>query len=125
MNLLLDTHVLIWWLADDEALSGGARRAISNPNNLVLVSAASAWEIAIKTAAGKLNVPGNLETELSSNGFRALPITLAHGEAAGRLPMHHRDPFDRVLIAQAMIEGLTLVTRDRRMEPYGVKLIRA
>lgn len=125
MNLLLDTNVLIWWLADDETLSGDARRAISNPNNLVLVSAASAWEIAIKTAAEKLNVPDNLETELSSNGFRALPITLAHGEAAGRLPMHHRDPFDRILIAQAMIEGLTLVTRDRRMEPYGVKLIRA
>ncbi len=122
MRLLLATHALLWWLAD-EGLSSQTRDAIADPANLVAVSAASAWEIAIKKALGKLTAPDDLEQQMHAGGFVALPINLAHGIAAGQLARHHDDPFDRMLIAQALAEGLTIVTRDKRFEDYGVALM--
>ena len=124
MRLLLDTHALLWWLAD-EGLSAEAREAIADPGNLVVVSAATAWEISIKKALGKLAAPDDLEHQLATGGFEPLPIGIAHAVAAGRLPRHHEDPFDRMLIAQALAEGLTIVTRDKRFGDYGVALLPA
>jgi PIN domain nuclease of toxin-antitoxin system len=124
VRLLLDTHALLWWLAD-EGLSLPARDAIADPANLVFVSAASAWEISIKKALGKLTAPDDLEGQVDASGFSPLPISLAHGLAAGQLPRHHEDPFDRMLIAQAVAEGLTIITRDKRFEDYGVALLPA
>ena len=98
MRLLLDTHALLWWLAD-EGLSPQARDAIADPDNLVAVSAVSAWEISIKKALGKLAAPDDLEQQIHAGGFTELPISIAHGIAAVRLARHHEDPFDRVLIA--------------------------
>lgn len=124
MRLLLDTHALLWWLAD-EGLSAQARDAVADPANLVVVSAASAWEISIKKALGKLAAPDDLEHQVDAGGFSPLPISIAHAIAAGQLPRHHEDPFDRMLIAQAFAEGLTVVTRDKRFEDYGVALLPA
>lgn len=124
MRLLLDTHALLWWLAD-EGLSAQARDAIADPANLVMVSAVSAWEISIKKALGKLTAPDDLEQQVQAGGFTALPISIAHGIAAGQLARHHEDPFDRMLIAQAIAEGLAIVTRDKRFEDYGVALLSA
>ena len=124
MRLLLDTHALLWWLAD-EGLNAEAREAIADPANLVAVSAASAWEISIKKALGKLAAPDDLEQQVEEGGFVALPISLAHAVAAGRLPRHHDDPFDRMLIAQAIAEGLTIVTRGKRFDAYGAALLTA
>jgi PIN domain nuclease of toxin-antitoxin system len=125
MNLLLDTHALLWWLADDPSLSREARAAVAAPNNLVYVSAATAWEISIKRAFGKLEAPNDLDAALAHCGFQALPITVPHATAAGQLPPHHSDPFDRMLVAQASLERLTLVTRDPYMPRYGVDVLRA
>ena len=122
MRLLLATHALLRWLAD-EGLSSQTRDAIADPANLVAVSAATAWEIAIKKALGKLTAPDDLEQQVHAGGFVSLPINIAHGIAAGQLPRHHDDPFDRMLIAQALAEGLTIVTRDKRFEDYGVALM--
>lgn len=124
MRLLLDTHALLWWLAD-ERLGDSARAAITEPGNQVVVSAASAWEISIKKAFRKLNAPDDLEQQMDENGFAPLQITVAHGLAAGRLPRHHEDPFDRMIIAQARAEGLTIVTRDERFKAYDVALLPA
>jgi len=124
VRLLLDTHALLWWLAD-EGLTGQARDAIADPANLIVVSAASAWEISIKKTLGKLKAPDDLEVQLQANRFDPLPIGFAHAIAASQLPRHHEDPFDRVLIAQAFAEGLTIVTRDKRFEDYGVALLTA
>jgi PIN domain nuclease of toxin-antitoxin system len=124
VRLLLDTHALLWWLAD-EGLSAPARDAIAEPANLVAVSAASAWEISIKKALGKLVAPDDLEQQVQAGGFVALPISIAHAVAAGALNRHHEDPFDRMLIAQALAEGLTIVTRDKRFNDYGVALLPA
>ena len=118
MNLLLDTNILLWWLADSPRLSGDARKMITS-SPVVYVSAATTWEIEIKRALGKLKAPENLEQELSANHFVPLAITVEHSIAAAKLPRHHDDPFDRMLIAQASLEGLTLVTSDRRLEDYG------
>ena len=123
MRLLLDTHALLWWLAG-EGLSAPARDAIADPANLAAVSAASAWEISIKKALGKLTAPDDLENQLAAGGFDQLEITIAHAIAAGELPRHHDDPFDRTLIAQAFAENLTIVTHDKRFEDYGVALLR-
>jgi PIN domain nuclease of toxin-antitoxin system len=98
---------------------------IADPDNLVVVSAASAWEISIKKALGKLAAPDDLEQQVRTGGFVPLPISIAHGIAAGQLPHHHEDPFDRMLIAQAFAEGLTIVTRDKRFNDYGVTLLAA
>jgi PIN domain nuclease of toxin-antitoxin system len=124
VRLLLDTHAVLWWLAD-EGLSPQAREAIADPANLVAVSAASAWEISIKKALGKLAAPDDFEQQVQQGGFTALPISIAHGIAAGRLARHHEDPFDRMLIAQAITEGMTIVTRDKRFDDYAVALLRA
>lgn len=124
MRLLLDTHTLLWWLADED-LNAQAREAIADPANLVAVSAASVWEISIKKALGKLAAPDDLEQQVQTGGFVPLPLSIAHGIAAGRLPRHHDDPFDRMLIAQALAEGLTIVTCDKRFDDYGVALLAA
>jgi PIN domain nuclease of toxin-antitoxin system len=123
MSLLLDTHVLLWWLSDDPLLPTPAREAIASPENEVLVSAATAWEIAIKQAAGRLDAPADLLEAVEANNFETLPITVAHALAAGALPPHHSDPFDRVLIAQACAESLTLISVDKRFPQYDVDLL--
>lgn len=125
MRLLLDTHVLLWWLADDPTLSRPARQAIAAADSAVFVSAASAWEISIEKALGKLEAPSDLESQLDLNRFEPLSITVGHGYAAGALPRHHDDPFDRLLVAQAKSEDLVVVTRDRRFDLYGVGTLAA
>jgi len=124
VKVLLDTHILLWWLADDEHLPGRAAATIADPDTEVVVSAASAWEIAIKQAAGRLDTPEDLLDAVAANDFGTLAITADHAMAAGRLPAHHADPFDRMLIAQAQIEGFTLVSVDRRFSEYEVDLLR-
>ena len=123
MRLLLDTHVLLWCLKDDKTLSREERNIIRNRANEVWVSAASAWEISIKQRLGKLDIPFNLEEGLILSGFQSLPITIPHALLAGELPLHHTDPFDRMLIAQAKIEGLTFVTHDSKQKLYGIPVI--
>lgn len=123
MRLLLDTHALIWWLEDHATLSTAAREAIADGENEVRVSAASVWELAIKEAAGKIRLPGSMVRILEDSGFLVLAITAEHAIAAGALPVHHRDPFDRMLIAQAALEVMTIVTRDADFERYGVPLL--
>lgn len=125
MRLLLDTHALLWWLSADPTLSPTATEAIADGTNTVFVSAASAWEMAIKRSLGKLTYPDELAEALAACGFQTLPISLAHALAAGALPRHHDDPFDRILIAQAQIEGLLLVTRDERIRRYPVATLPA
>lgn len=122
MNLLLDTHVFLWWLSDDRRLTAPARAAIEREDAGVYVSAASAWEIAIKAALGKLK-PRALDVprEIEAGGFLELPISARHAQAAGGLPRLHADPFDRMLVAQARVEGLTLVTYDPEIAPYDVR----
>ena len=123
MKFLLDTHVLLWWLSDHKSLTPKAAVAIKDGENSIFVSAATAWEISIKQGLGKLKAPANLEEVLASNSFQPLPIFLQHGLVAGALPRHHDDPFDRMLIAQAQTDQLTIITHDLRMEPYGVSIL--
>jgi len=123
MKLLLDTHVVLWWLDDPILISESARDAIAEPSNEVLVSAASSRETAIKRGLGKLTAPKDFEAATDACGFRALPITVAHALATEQLPFHHRDPFDRMLIAQAFLEEATIVTRDAVISQYGVPII--
>jgi PIN domain nuclease of toxin-antitoxin system len=123
VNLLLDTHILPWWLADDTLLPAAARDAVVSPDNSIVISAATAWEIAIKKAAGRLDSPDDLIEAVDANDFDTLPITAAHALSAGSLPAHHSDPFDRMLIAQARTEGLTLVSVDSRFARYDVELL--
>lgn len=122
MNLLLDTHVVLWW-SDGRRVADDVAAAVAEPANRVLVSAASVWEAAIKVAAGKLDLQTPMRVMVDAQGFDHLPITADHGERAGGLPLHHRDPFDRVLVAQAQLEGLTLVSHDRRFAAYDVELL--
>ncbi|MEW6501301.1 MAG: type II toxin-antitoxin system VapC family toxin [Thermodesulfobacteriota bacterium] len=124
-RLLLDTHALLWWLADDPALGPTARALIADGENEIYVSAASTWEIGMKKALGKLEAPDHLTELLVEERLLPLPITLAHGEAAGGLPDHHRDPFDRMLVAQAQAEGLIILTADTSIARYGVSTIPA
>ena len=123
MQLLLDTHVLLWALTDHERLGPAAREVITDRRSLVCVSAASAWEITIKTTLGKLRAPGNLAVALGDAGFEPLAISVDHALAVGQLPDIHRDPFDRILLAQAITEGLTLVTSDPALRRYDVALL--
>ncbi|HET7038996.1 MAG TPA: type II toxin-antitoxin system VapC family toxin [Gemmatimonadales bacterium] len=118
MRLLLDTHVVLWWRQANARLGAEAVGAISQAD-VVYVSAASAWEVAIKRALGKIRLPGRFTDGVAASGFLPLPIGLAHAEAAGELPPHHADPFDRMLVAQARLERLTVVTHDRSFAPYG------
>lgn len=123
MNLLLDTHVLICW-DEGRGLSNHCRRAIETADS-VYVSAASAWEVAIKIGLGRLRPARTVEEATEESGFLELPITFRHAQRVAGLPEHHRDPFDRLLVAQAEVEGLTLVTRDPVFEPYAVERILA
>ena len=124
MNLLLDTHTFLWWVAGDEQLSVQAKRAIGDPQNTVRFSAASAWEIAIKASLGRLDVPRDLTRFLAEqlwlNDFVELPVHVSHAAFVQSLPRHHRDPFDRMLVAQAHLDDLVLVTRDPAFEAYDV-----
>lgn len=122
-RLLLDTHVLLWWLIDDPALGATARAAIADPRNQVYVSAVSTWEISIKRALGKLEAPVDMSSVIDSEGFLELPITLFHGDQAGQLQTLHNDPFDRMLIAQAQAEGLVVVTYDDQIKRYPVRTL--
>jgi PIN domain nuclease of toxin-antitoxin system len=120
MIIILDAHALLWWLTDSAELSDGARRTIADPLNDVLVSAATVWEIEIKRALGKLKAPIGLAAALDPQGLGSLPITLADAEAAGALPAHHRDPFDRMLVPQARRLDAAVVSRDAIFERYDV-----
>ncbi len=124
-RILLDTHVLLWWLSDDPRLGSEARRMIGDAANSLHVSAASTWEITIKQSVGKVSAPDDLDGIVEREGFEKLPITLYHGQQAGRLPRLHRDPFDRMLIAQAQAEGLDILTGDGQIARYGVHIIDA
>ena len=126
-RLLLDTHALLWWLADPAQLSAKAHAAIADPEHQVLVSAASAWELATKVRLGKLEIAQKLLSELpdvlASQGFELLPIQFSHGLRAGGYPQAHRDPFDRLLAAQAELEGLTLVSLDPTLQAFPCHLL--
>jgi PIN domain nuclease of toxin-antitoxin system len=123
VNLLLDTHVLIWW-DEGRRLAGAARRAIEAADT-VYVSAASAWEVAIKIGLGRLRPSRTVEEAVEESGFLELPVTFRHAQRVAGLPAHHRDPFDRLLVAQAETEGLTFVTRDPVFERYAIERIEA
>ncbi len=125
MKLLLDTHVLLWALESPATLRADARAAIENPRSLVLVSAVTAWEIGVKMAVGKLKAPGDLAAQLREKRFTPLLATLEHGLHVATLPVLHGDPFDRLLVAQAQLEGLTIVTRDPRIAAYDVETLAA
>ncbi len=125
MKALLDTHALLWWLEDNPTLSGRARDCISNGLNLIHVSAAAIWEIRIKQALGKLEIPSDFTQVLNRQLFEMLPITVEHADAVGNLPTLHRDPFDRMLIAQARVENLTIITRDSIFHQYQVPIVKA
>ncbi len=124
MRLLLDTHALLWWLDGDRSLTRRARTAIADEDNVIFVSAASAWEITTKARLGKLPgadaVAADVVGSVASQGFSSLEITMLHAQRAGRLPGSHRDPFDRMLIAQAQLEDLALVSNEAAFDAYGV-----
>jgi PIN domain nuclease of toxin-antitoxin system len=124
VSLLLDTHVVLWWLTDDPTLSDEIKNRLDREPD-VYVSAATIWEVAIKQAIGKLIEPTGLPERIRDSGFDALPISFEHAMAAGRLPLIHRDPFDRMLVAQATCEDLTLVTRDPNCQKYEVSVLPA
>ncbi len=129
MNVLVDTHVWIWSLASPDRLSPESRSLLSSSRNVVYLSAASAWELAIKAALGKIELPEPVETyvptRMARQGLTALPITHAHALRVSTLPPHHRDPFDRLLIAQALVERLPILTADAVFDRYDVEIIRA
>ena len=124
MSLLLDTHVVLWWLADDPTLADDIKDRLDHEPD-VYVSAATVWEVAVKQALGKFPEPAGLPERIEESGFRNLPISFDHAITAGRLPMIHRDPFDRMLVAQAQCEDLTLVTRDENCRRYRVAILPA
>ena len=122
MSLLLDTHVILWWLTDDAALSDEMKTRLDDEPD-VYVSPASLWEVTIKQSIGKLSEPIDLAEEIGNSGFRELPVTVRHAIVAGRLPLIHRDPFDRMLVAQAQCEAMTLASRDPHIQRYDVALL--
>jgi PIN domain nuclease of toxin-antitoxin system len=121
-GLLLDTHVVLWWLTDDPTLSEEVKIRLDDEPD-VSVSSATLWEVAIKQSIGELAEPEDLTDRIAQSGFRQLAISFEHAIAAGRLPLLHRDPFDRLLVAQARCDGLTLVTRDPQVQRYDVDLL--
>jgi PIN domain nuclease of toxin-antitoxin system len=123
MTLLLDTHVLLWWLDDHPNLSARARESIASGHNLIFISATVIWEIRIKQSLGKLEIPGNFRRILEKQSFEMLPFTVEHAHAVGDLPSYHRDPFDRMLIAQAKVERFTIITHDPIFTRYQVPII--
>lgn len=125
MKLLLDTHVVLWWLDDHPDLGPFARAAITDPDNVVFLSAVVVWEIRIKQALGKLEIPGNFRDVLEDQPFSPLAVTAEHAHGLAELPDVHRDPFDRMLASQTRVEGLTLVTRDDRLGRYPIDVLNA
>ena len=125
MSYLLDTHILLWWVEDDPRVRADTRAKIADPSHEVVVSVASLWEAAIKRAVGKLRFETTTLLDLSRGGMRVLPVTAEHALGAGDLPRHHDDPFDRMLVAQALAEGLTLISRDARLRSYDVVILEA
>jgi PIN domain nuclease of toxin-antitoxin system len=125
VHLLLDTHTFLWWLGDDPRLGPEARKAVADGDNLVFVSAATAWEIAVKRSLGKLEAPGDILGWVQESNFDPLSIEMEHAIASAELPPHHKDPFDRLLIAQALLENLTLLTHDTQIDPYDVPVLYA
>jgi len=127
VRLLLDTHAFLWWVGAGRTLSRRARSAIGSRRNECFVSVATAWEIAIKVSLGSLRVEGSLDRflpdQIAANGFQPLPIDLRHAARVATLPFHHRDPFDRLLVAQALEEELAVVTADPVFAEYGVKRV--
>lgn len=122
MDLLLDTHAFIWWDISDARLKAEARAAITDPSNRIVVSAASVWEISIKRTTGKLAFRDDILRAIARNGFDTMSISPQHADEAGSLPLHHADPFDRLLIAQAKIENMKLLTQDRKLLSYDVPI---
>jgi PIN domain nuclease of toxin-antitoxin system len=123
VRLLLDTHTALWWLAGDPRIAGDAERQLSDETNRVLLSAAVIWEVAIKRSLGKLQAPVDLAATLLGAGAQPLPVTLDHAAAVEMLPWHHRDPFDRLLVAQALTENAAIVSQDERLRGYGVPVV--
>lgn len=124
-KILIDTHIFLWWLADDNSLGPLSKKLMAEPRNEVFVSGATSWEIAIKKKKGLLEAPDDIDTIVEEEGFSKLAISLFHGELAGSLEEIHRDPFDRMLIAQAQSEGLELLTVDGIIPKYGIRVIDA
>lgn len=122
-RLLVDTHALLWWLTDDVALSPTAREVLADPQNEPLVSTASLWEIAIKRTLGKLTAPDDLPDRIVAEGFSWLLISPVHAWQVSELPRHHRDPFDRLLVAQALCERVPIITADARFNAYGIQVL--
>jgi len=125
MNLFLDTHVLLWWLDDNPLLSIQAKKYIADVDNIIFISAVVIWEIRIKEALGKLEIAPDFFNIVKQQGFEILSITAQHANKLGDIPRHHRDPFDRMLIAQAIEESLTIVTHDRAFKAYDIPIIEA
>lgn len=123
MRLLIDTHILLWADERPRLIAPTLRAAMREERNDIVVSAATVWEIAIKRAIGKLRFNGPIVAAVLALGFEILPVTGSHAEHAGGLPRHHNDPFDRLIIAQAQLEGMVLGTQDRLMQPYGVAML--
>ena len=120
MRVLLDTHILLWWLSDDRRLPKDAEKIIKDGDNLVYVSAASVWEIAIKATLGQIKAdPFAVQESIAPSGLLNLPVTGTHAAHVSRLPHHHRDPFDRMLVAQSLVEPMRLLTTDRLLARYG------
>jgi PIN domain nuclease of toxin-antitoxin system len=123
LKLLLDTHAALWWLSGDERFGEQAAHQLTDETNQVLLSAAVVWEVAVKRSLGKLDAPEDLAPTLLGAGVQARAVTVDHAAAVELLPWHHGDPFDRMLVAQASIEGAAIVSRDASLRPYGVTLI--
>jgi len=123
MNFILDTHIILWWLDDNDSLPKKYRQEIADRNNICFVSAASVWEISIKSAIGKLDIPDNYLEVLLDQNFREIPISWQHANKVRYLPMHHKDPFDRLLIAQAIVEDLMFLSVDKIISKYDVKIL--
>jgi len=126
VRILLDTHALLWWWKTEEQLSSAARKAMESDSNTIVISAAVAWEIAIKTKTGRIHFDQALASWnelIAEDHFTELPISSEHGISAGQLPLHHRDPFDRMLAAQAQVTGWPIISADRIFDYYGVRRI--
>ena len=125
MILLVDAHALLWWLADDPQLDAAAQRSVADPANDVLVSVATVWEIEVKRVAGRLRAPEQVLDAIRETGMETLPMTAVDAVAAAGLPMHHADPFDRMLVAQAQRLDALIVSRDHALHAYGVEVLLA
>ncbi|MBF0266097.1 MAG: type II toxin-antitoxin system VapC family toxin [Gammaproteobacteria bacterium] len=124
-KILIDTHVFLWWISDNKNLGENARKYISNPQNRIYLSSVSSWEISIKKNKGLLEAPDDIASIVNEEGFEELPISIFHGELAGKLESIHKDPFDRMMIAQAKAEAMELLTDDLYIKKYSISIIDA